>query len=363
MTNDQSIIKEIGEWFRLLSNFDLRGAADKRVEVCDLLSSKETSKQVKDYFHLVDFRHKVTTGEIIHRPVKQKELKSIYAITETDRVLEYLYHYMEGFIHFNQDNYKIALKHYRVAEKSLHKANRYEQAEFYYRFGASLYRIDQNIIAMNYINEAYEIFKTSDNHQRRRTNCLVLMACIQSEAKSFHKASQLFEHTLELSAPYPYMNSLVLRNRGLHEYRQGFYEVAKHSFYDALHTGNQSQTIVGEKTKYNLANIYLKLGDIEKGLLLLNEVEQEFRSCDLNEYIGRCMVTRGLYAFEDINIDLVDKGIEVFDQNNLYFQKGEVTEEVSNRFNDKKAYDQALKFMEISKNTSIEQTYMGIVNI
>ncbi|GAK13145.1 hypothetical protein [Geomicrobium sp. JCM 19039] len=276
MDKESEVIGEIGKWFRLLIAFDMGGASEKKYEIEAILKKLNPSHKTLMYFNLVDFKHKLSSGEIVHQPKLYAEVKANFALTETDEALQYLYHYMEGTIQFNLEKYGLALKHYRLAEKSMHKVSMFEQAEYYYRLGCNLYRIDQNIIAMNYLDMAYNIFKSSDQHLRKQLNCLLIMIGIYSEAGSFTRASAIYGQAFNEAAEFPYLQSLLIRAEALNQYRQKNYETAKQLFREALQISDHCKTVVGAKTKFNLANILLKQGNLASGLSLLDEIESEF---------------------------------------------------------------------------------------
>ncbi|MFB4160966.1 hypothetical protein ACE1TF_13850 [Geomicrobium sp. JSM 1781026] len=363
MNKESEIIGKIGSWFRLLTLFEVAEASNKKSEVEAALERTNVSRKTMMYYNLVDFRHKLSSGEIVHQPQRYMDEKVEFALTETDEVLRYLYHYMEGTIHFNLEKYGLALNHYRLAEKSLHTVSELEQAEYYYRLGCNLYRIDQNIIAMNYLQTAYNTFKTSQKHLRKQLNCLINMIGIYSEAGSFTRASAIYEKAIEEADGYPYLQSLLTRAEALNQYRQKNYELAKQLFCDALQVGEHHKTVVGTKTKFNLANILLKQGEVESGISLLDEIEDEFNQNELNEYIAKCKIARGMYTENTPNMTLIQEGLHILDENDLYFEKSEVTDDVSSFFRERDDFEKAFIFLKLSNHSKEQQNLVGVDSV
>ncbi|MFB4160662.1 hypothetical protein ACE1TF_12310 [Geomicrobium sp. JSM 1781026] len=350
-----SLVKKIGEWLRKISHHQIEEAESLRAEIEDEMRFASVEKQERAYFDLVYFKHQLIAGEIVNQPERQLSMANNLDQTmkDTNHTLQYLYHYMEGIVHTSTENYAMALKHFTTAEKQLGFLNEYEQAEFYFRQANVYYRIDQNITALNYVNEAYETFKNSDVHVIMQINCLIIKGGIYSESGSYDKANEYFSYALKKAAPHAYYKSLVLRGIALNDYRYGLLERAEKGFKASLVEAKNKSTNVEIKTKYNLANTYLRQGHNDLGEPLIAEVESiiEKQECSLNEYKAKCLISRGLYFNRIVDNELIEKGLDILQSRCLLFEKSEMATEVYNYYKSIDDYQKAVHYLEVSSKS------------
>lgn len=127
---------------------------------------------------------------------------------------------------------------------------------------------------------------------------------------------------------------------------------------DALYISEHSESVVGSKTKYNLANILLRLDNSVHSRTLLDEAEKEVKRLRLTDYIAKCKISRGLYIKHDPA--LVEEGIQELKAGEYYFDCSEVAEEIANYYDNKGDSQNALKYMRLALQMRINQSCVGV---
>ncbi|GAK10426.1 hypothetical protein [Geomicrobium sp. JCM 19039] len=311
------------------------------------------SKQVTSYYDLVNFKHQMLANQILHRLDGQISAQ-VVDVEETDNTLNYLYNYMEGLLATNTERYIEALSYYREAEKYLVYVSTNEQAEFYFRQAHVYYRLDQNLTALSYANHSFEMIKNSQRHTKLKINALMLKSGVYSEAGNYDRSDKYSNQAIMLATQEPYAKSLAIRGKANNSYRHGRLDEAINLYSEALDTGGQKNTIIGVKTRYNLANTLLKIGAYDKGKELLERVEKELEdhSLGLREYVARCSVTRGLYLERTVDESLINRGFMILKEHHLFFEMNELAEDLSNYYKLNENYEKALSYLHISQQAT-----------
>ncbi|MBM7631388.1 hypothetical protein [Geomicrobium sediminis] len=354
------LIGAIGNWYNAIVSYDSKKAQMQKALTEQLLRSAVTDKKIQTYHQLVEFRHKIFTNEILRDPLPENQAHVDESIVETDQVLNYLYHLMEGRMAFQRENYLQSLGHYQKAERSIHSVSELERAEFFFLLGEGFYRINQYMHASLYLDLAKEIFELSSRHDERVIACTSLQASIYSELRLYHQAEEFFLDCLEQPNLKPFNRSIHLRAYGLHKERNGMLQDARDYYDEALHTGDQYDTLIGSKTKTNLANVLLRLGDCS-GVALLEEAEEDMKTFNLVEFTARNRITRGLYV-SSIDLLLVDQGLDELVNQELYFEATEAYEEVAAALETDQQFELALSYMRMANELRLKQFSIGINN-
>ncbi|MFB4160947.1 hypothetical protein ACE1TF_13755 [Geomicrobium sp. JSM 1781026] len=352
------LVGAIGEWYNAIVQHDIAGAKQKKTYTEELRRHVIPDKKVQTYYQLVDFRHKILTEEILHRPLGQDKAIVDESITDTDNVLKYLYHYMEGRQEFDKERYLLALRHFQEAELSLVNVSDLEKAEFYYLLGQGFYRINQYMHATSYFNQAKELFSQSPQHADRVHTCNFLQSAIYSELNFYDKAEETFNASLANTSLDEYTRSLLLRAYGLHKERHNELESAKQLLFDSLYTGNQSETLIGIKTKTNLANILMRLQDPE-GLAMLRDAEIAAEQYSMVEFTALNKITRGLYV-DIYNLELIEEGVTQLIDHELYFEATEAAEQIAKILEDHGEFQCSLHYLKIANELRIKQNSIGV---
>ncbi|EZH65387.1 hypothetical protein DH09_17300 [Bacillaceae bacterium JMAK1] len=354
MTIENTLISKIGSWLRALSMYNLDDAQRYQKEISEMIHHIHVSKQAATYYDLVHFKHQFVTGQMMHQPMAQHSIKLKEATFETNNILNYLYHFNEGMIATSVENYLCALKHFKEAEKHIIHVNNYEQAEFYIRIANVFYRLDQNITALSYLNQAYDIIKGSKDHMRLQMNCLIMKAGIYSELGYYEKSNTYTSYAQQLTNKEPYHRSLVHYAKANNEYRHGHFEKALKSYTRAHSDSHQKKTMIRIKSKYHIANTHFKLGMTDRGHELLDEVESSIakEALQLNEYSAKCLISRGLHAQMTVDLSLIDQGLTILQENNLHGEFSEVCNDLSKHFRDHEDFENAYRYLHLSNEAS-----------
>ncbi|MBM7633416.1 tetratricopeptide repeat protein [Geomicrobium sediminis] len=332
-TYENQLLQLIGQWFTQLSTYKLEDARKLKKEIDHLLSPIHLPKQIESYYDLVNLKHQLITNEIsLHSNFYQSNLLDKDVIETTDRTLKYLHKFMQATIMMNNEDYINSIESLRVAEKSLDYVSKFEQAEFYFRTGYVYYRLDQNITALNYLNRSYYLVRNSKHHDRLKANLSIIKAGILSEAGYDKESIECSEKAVLLSIHEPLTKSMAIRSKANNEFRFGRYHKAAELYLVALKTGNQDQKNVGIKNRFKLAHSWLKMGALDQGKELLNQVENEINNNDqsLSEFAARGIICRELYLHDCPDTNKINIGLSMLKEKKLLYELKDVTKELSN---------------------------------
>ncbi|WP_152549316.1 hypothetical protein [Geomicrobium sp. JCM 19038] len=327
------MLQLIGQWFTQLSTYKLEEARKLKKEIDDLLSPIHLPKQIESYYDLVNLKHQLITNEItLQSNFYRSDLLDKDVLETTDRTLKYLHKFMQATILMNNEDYIHSIESLRIAEKSLDYVSRFEQAEFYFRTGYVYYRLDQNITALNYLNRSYHLVRNSIHHDRLKANLSIIKAGILSEAGYDRESIECSEKAVLLSTHEPLTKSMAIRSKANNEFRFGRFNKAAELYLSALNTGNQNKSNVGIKSRFNLAHSWLKMGALDWGKEMLNQVEGEIqnKAQSLSEFTARGIICRELYLHDRPDPIKINMGLSILKEKKLLYELRDVTKELSN---------------------------------
>lgn len=351
---------KIAKWYSCIRKRDVEQAKLLKNEIELMLDRMKDDEKVISYYQLVNFRHQLLLETIQKNEVdaNQDDLAGIQTLS--DSYLNFMYYFMSGQDEFYLGRYKSAIRLYKVAEQLLESVpDESERAEFYHRLGIGYYRIDQYTFAVSYLEQALEFFAKRSEYEERALNTKLILAAISTELTRYDEAEFIYQEILKgAQDKYPVTHALILRSLGLNRVRQNRLEEAKMFLMDALYISEHSESVVGSKTKYNLANILLRLDNSVHSRTLLDEAEKEVKRLRLTDYIAKCKISRGLYIKHDPA--LVEEGIQELKAGEYYFDCSEVAEEIANYYDNKGDSQNALKYMRLALQMRINQSCVGV---
>ncbi|MDQ0205392.1 response regulator aspartate phosphatase [Alkalicoccobacillus murimartini] len=341
------------DWYSLMIARDIEKSIAIKQEISMLLSNMEQSDKVLAYYSLLEFRHQL----LLEENQSHGNGPAIMTMSQSDPFLEFLFYFMNGQHEFYKNRFKAAIRLYVKAENLLeHVTDNYERAEFYQRIAEGYYHINQYTFAVSYLELALNIFKMDESYQEKVLYAELVLAAIDTEINRFTEAEARYQRIRKESIDRPFAHSLIVRGIGLNRLRQNLQEEAKEYMELALSIPDHASSVVGLKTKADLSFIKLRLG--ETGAIdLLAEAEQ--LACERGniEYQARCLICRHLHV--DFDQTKVDRGIQMLQEEELYFDAAEVCEEISRFYEKEGKYNLALNYMKIARDMNVLQFTLG----
>ncbi|MDQ0207518.1 response regulator aspartate phosphatase [Alkalicoccobacillus murimartini] len=328
------------KWYSCIVAQDYDEADALRLEATESIQNMFPDDKVIAYYSLIEYRHKLMK-EGATSQLDESKLKNIKNL---DPILTFYYYFMSGLGGFYKAHYKDAIRLYNKAESLLeHVADPFEQAEFYQRIGEGYYRIYQYTFAVSYIERALDIFKQDAIYIEKELDNRHLLAAITSERNQEREAEDQYLELIGVAKDYSSPLSLIYQSFAFHYLRKNDQNQAKKYIIKALESIEHSSTINGMKSKGELAFIHLRMGEIDQGLPLLEEVEAKADKVEDIEYQLRCLINRHLYI--DFDKSRVDEGIRQLEEAELYFDAIEVCQDVSRFFEERDHHIEALHYL------------------
>lgn len=338
------------EWYSCIVANDIEQAEESKVIAEDMLSQMRDQKTVKKHYKLVLLSHNLMLKKL-STEVSSEELERMKIESEaTDQRLKFLYYYMTAQYEMYNTRFKSALRIFKIANKYLeHTNDQYELGEFYGRYGFCYYRLDDYKNAVEYIKKALELLKGIKKFEERYLNSKLTLAYIATELDDYSKAEDLYKEITQRSHHYPYTHIMVNRGLAINRLRQKKLLEAKQFLTESLNIKEIIGTVTEVQSKYNLANTLFRLGEVKEGKKLLDEAEEKALEFNMTEQIAKSTITRGLY--QEYQINMVDEGLNILYENDLYFEYAEMALEAAEFFEEKQDFEKAHKFLKMLKET------------
>ncbi|WYP27809.1 modification methylase CeqI [Alkalihalobacillus sp. FSL W8-0930] len=342
------------EWYRFMIAREIDQSIAIKEEITMMLSDMEQSDKVLAYYSLLEFRHQLLLQE---SKSESHSHSSVGTLQQSDPFLEFLYYFMNGQNEFYCNRFKSAIRLYVKAEALLeHVTDDYERAEFYQRIGEGYYRINQYTFAVSYIEMALAIFIKDESYKEKVLYAELVLAAIDTEIVRYNEAEARYQRIVKDSFDFPYAHSLILRGLGINRLRQNLQNEAKDYMESALAISDHEDSIIGIKTKADLAFIKLRLKEKGAERLLLEAEQLAFEQGNI-EYQARCLVCRHLHVTPDE--EAVSKGVQMLIHEELYFDASEVCEEISCFYEKRGNLELALNYMKIARDMNVLQYTLG----
>ncbi|WP_346244275.1 hypothetical protein MKZ19_08720 [Shouchella clausii] len=274
------------QWSNSIVARDANQAEVLKADVFSKLKFMEEDDKLIAYVQLIDLKHSLQFNQ---SDIEEKVEK---IPSQVDSMLNFYRFYYLGRHEFYNGRYKAAYSMYIKAESELESCKNvciYEKAEFFHYLAMAYYRIDQYTLATRYVEEAIEIFVKDNQYHERLLNCYLLLGGISIELNINEQGEMYYFKALKEADPYPATKGVILRAIGLLKLRQQRLIEAKKYFFEALSIPEHSDSVIGVKTKTNLASILYQLND-EKATELYHTALKEATRFNQAEYIIRLKI-------------------------------------------------------------------------
>ncbi|MFK3936087.1 tetratricopeptide repeat protein [Alkalihalobacillus sp. NPDC078783] len=345
LTPHEIVGAKLVEWYSCIVARDIEQANELKEVTDRLITNMVRNDKVLIHHKLVSLRHEFMIRGNLDEKLSNEDVDKIFAEADaTDEHLKYLYYYMTAQFECYSRRYHSATRLYHIAERYIPCINSpYEKGEFYSRLGFCYYRMDDYTRAVEYIKRALDIFDADKKYEERFLNCNMILAYVATELNQYAKAESYYNLIYERSKLFPETHAIILRGIGLNRIRQNKLEEAKYFLSLCLEQGNHLNAIIMAQATYNLANTLHRLGERTEAKQLLDQAEEKSLELGLGEHIAKCMITRGLYEKEDL--DMVNEGLELLKEQQLTFEYNEMAEEISIYFEKNKEFQISLDFL------------------
>ncbi len=345
LTPHEIVGAKLVEWYSCIVARDIEQANELKEVTDRLIKNMAKNDKVLMHHKLVTLRHDFMIRGNVDKRLSSEELDKLLAeANATDEHLTYLYYFMTAQFESYSRRYHSAIRLYHIAEKYIPcLKSRYEKGEFYSRLGFCYYRMDDYARAVEYINRALDIFSTDEKYEERFLNCNMLLAYVATELNQYVKADSYYDSIYERSKFFPETHVIILRGLGLNRIRQHKLEEAKYFLRLCLNQRSYLNAISEAQAIYNLANTLYRLGETKEAKQLLDQAEEKSLELGIEEHIAKCMITRGLYEKNDLN--MVNEGLELLKEQEMFFEYNEMSEEISIYFERNNQFQSALEYL------------------
>lgn len=137
-------------------------------------------------------------------------------LSSSDKVYAFTYHFLNGIYSFLNEKFETAIYQYKLAGRYISSVeDPIEVAEYYYNVASVYYEVNKITLSIQYINQAFEIFRQHRKH-KRMADCQCLLGSNHYEIKQYSEAERHYHRAAKLgeSIDYPEIKKIVYHNLG-----------------------------------------------------------------------------------------------------------------------------------------------------
>ena len=328
----EDITKLLNDWYVEMRSRHVIKARKLKEEIDKKINKIEPDQEILIYYSLLEFRYKILIEDFEHH------LNENIVISEdTDKFIQYYYHFFKFIYATEIGNYSNAKKHCEYAEKLLDSIpDEAEKAEFNNRASIFYCCIGQHITAVNYAIKAKKFFSKNPGYEVRLASSENILGMAYLELREFELAEKHLITSINILKELN-EKSFILKvnyNLGLLYADQNFSELAIRYLSESFEDEEKDY-----KTMFLLAREHFKIGNKKE---VTTFIEKGLKACN-KEYIHHLTILKALndqLSVEQLE-DIIKKAIEYFKSEDLWIYVKNYAKELANRFfdmgNDKKS--------------------------
>lgn len=295
----------------------------------------EEDQKNTEFYSLLDFRFKMLSAEFYphQSDISKNDLRKMKLDeVPSDESLLYYYHFFKASHATVNGDFKVAEKHYGIAESLLENIqDPIEKAEFNFKLSSYYYHVCQPILVIQYATRARNIFEGLYGYSRKVAACdnVLGLACVK--LNEFEQAEVYFMSSLDILKKQN-EEELMLRVRhslGVMYAEQNLSDLALRYLSEVSQKiPNHFRAIFLEaRENLKLGKTKLAASLIEKGLVICNELEQK-------EYEHHFTILKGMnenVSAEELEL-AISKGISFFNEVGLWQYVQEYAEKLAVKY-------------------------------
>lgn len=323
------------DWYREIRSQNFVKAKELKQSIDTKINSMEEDQKNTEFYSLLDFRFKMLSAEFYphQSDISKNDLRKMKLDeAPSDESLLYYYHFFKASHATINGDFKVAEKHYGIAEALLENIqDPIEKAEFNFKLASYYYHVCQPILVIQYATRARNIFEGLYGYSRKVAACdnVLGLACVK--LNEFEQAEVYFMSSLDILKKQN-EEELMLRVRhslGVMYAEQNLSDLALRYLSEVSQKiPNHFRAIFLEaRENSKLGKTKLAASLIEKGLVICNELEQK-------EYEHHFTILKGMnenVSAEELEL-AISKGISFFNEVGLWQYVQEYAEKLAVKY-------------------------------
>ncbi|WP_035350911.1 hypothetical protein [Fictibacillus gelatini] len=340
----------LNKWYLHMRSHEVEQAENVKKEIDEKLPNMEENQDLLLYYSLLDFRHKIMTKNFAEDDILLGKVEPFKE--NMNHILTYYFYFFQGMYYWKTGKYNDALTQYQLAEKELgHVPDEFEKAEFHYRVGFVYYDIRKNILSIDHVRKAQNIFGQDEAYIRKYADCENLLGINCIALKHYEEAEEHLLTALDYAVKSN-DQELVLHvkyNLGYLYSEQNLSEVAINRLVEVKEYNFNSC-----KTNFLLAREYFKTNQNEQALFLLEEGIKSCHNLKNTEYLHHLSILKAFYSpeLETSQVESVVQEANVyFKKEGLWYFIQEYAERLAKRFYEEQNYEKSSYYFNLSYET------------
>ncbi|MFC3783132.1 Rap family tetratricopeptide repeat protein [Bacillus chungangensis] len=334
----EDITKLLNDWYVEMCSHHVIKARKLKEEIDKKINNIEPDQEILIYYSLLEFRYKILIEDFEHHLNEDLIISE-----ETDKFLQFYYHFFKFIYAMEIGNYSNAKKHCECADKLLEFIpDEAEKAEFNYRISVFYYHIGQRVEAVNFASKAKQFFSKNPGYEVKLAASENILGMAYTRLRKFELAEKHLIASLNIFQELD-EKSLILKvnhNLGMLYADQNFSELAIRYLSESFNVGEKY------KTSFLLAREHYKIGNKKEATTY---IEKGLKACN-KEYIHHFNILKALN--DQIPIDqleeVIKNAIEYFKSEDLWSFVKDYAQELAIRLFDINNYKKSSEYFILS---------------
>lgn len=362
--NENTIIRNYVELFHSLYQRDYE-SAEQKFQTLTATHSKSIDEEIL---------HKIFKS--IYLLLAKDELQEVQLLLDEVAYLDgvmngekaFYYLLARGQLCFYLNDFEDAFHYFLKAEKQLEE-NRFQEWEkgyLFYVIGVTANHLYKNIVALEYIKEALNIFE-KNYFFKRCADCRIVLAIINLRFKNIDESSNqlLLAETIANTFDDEVLKGIIYHNLGSIATHKGEAEKAIELFSQSMDAKEKEPLSAKIMTIHALVKEYNKTNQPEKGLVLIDSWLEQVQADPLNRgYELHLLYFKHLFKFGEIDADfMVKELIPYFEQRNEWIHLADYYPILGNYFENQQKYKQASQYYSLAFEALKNMHQVGVTYV
>jgi response regulator aspartate phosphatase C len=363
------IVAELNEMYESLLEKDFNKSYNLKETLQDSIT--ETNyESMYNYWSLLNEQ----LGEIQESTEHKDLIEALPSINEdsskkeedSNRFLDYYYHFFKGMQLCRQYRYEEALQYYQIVEGYLEFFhNTSEKPDFYYQTGSVFYQLNLHAYSISYVLKSLEFAENKANVIKHRACCKILLGANYTDILEYNQAEEYYKQALEEASEIEDGQLQYITHHNL-----GFlFSVQDKSLKALYHLKLSAQWLEENqnweylcKTLYLISKEYTKLPNADQAVVK-NWMAKGYKACKKGSnqlFLYRLNILKADFDKDCSNYEKsLKEGVDHFYREQYWEYVDEYGEKLANYYREKQEYQQAVLYyqyvIEAKKKRSLKE--------
>ncbi|MED1122466.1 Rap family tetratricopeptide repeat protein [Bacillus atrophaeus] len=341
----------LNDWYIAIKQQDVETAEKYFEEIKPLFDEMEEDQEVLMYYSLLEERHKMllyqTKGQQLpsHSYFTKRHAREI---EKTDDMIEYYFYLFEALYESYNRNFESAISLFNIAEKKLSLIpDEIEIAEFYSKVASMYMMLGQNIVSLNYVTNAMNIYKNNVNYLKQFATSMMVVAHNYTELGQYEKSEEHYLQAIKVAKKLDdsFFVAMIHHNLSITYSEANRSQDCLNALKYALRNKEWCESSYYINSLYMIAKELLGMGEINKASYYLKKGQENLNQKQNKLYEAKInIIYELLQSPTSEGVDRIQSHMHSLAEKNDFDSIRDLALIVSRKFEEEGLYQEALKF-------------------